>query len=65
MNWMPIVNRELQVAARKRSTFWMRIVAALTAMIIGSGYLRFSLLPSTPFQMEQMLTSDTLGWARF
>jgi hypothetical protein len=39
MAFLPIVERELRVAARKRSTFWVRIIAALVALIIGSGFL--------------------------
>jgi hypothetical protein len=39
MTFLPIVERELRVAARKRSTFWLRIVAALVALVIGSGFL--------------------------
>ena len=38
MNFLPIVGRELRVAARKRSTFWLRVAAALTAIVIGSGF---------------------------
>ena len=29
MTFLPIVGRELRVAARKRSTFWVRIIATL------------------------------------
>jgi len=39
MTFLPIVERELRVAARKRSTFWARIIAALVALVIGSGFL--------------------------
>ena len=39
MTFLPIVARELRVAARKRSTFWLRVVAALVAVVIGSGCL--------------------------
>ena len=39
MTFLPIVDRELRVAARKRSTFWLRVVAALVAMIIGSALM--------------------------
>jgi hypothetical protein len=42
MTFLPIVNRELRVAARKRSTFWLRIVAALVSMVIGSGVMLLS-----------------------
>jgi hypothetical protein len=56
MNCLPIVNRELRVAARKRSTFWLRIVAALTALVIGSGCMLFSLVPGFgTFQMGSVL----------
>jgi ABC-type transport system involved in multi-copper enzyme maturation permease subunit len=36
---LPVVERELRVASRKRSTFWLRVVAALVALVIGSGFL--------------------------
>src|SRR6266550_1581883 len=39
MSVLPIVRRELQVAARKRSTFWMRVASAITAVVLGSGCL--------------------------
>ncbi len=56
MNCLPIVNRELRVAARKRSTFWLRIAAALTALAIGIACMILSLLPgSGTFQMGRVL----------
>ena len=39
MTFLPIVERELRVAARLRSTFWVRIAAALVAAVIGSAFL--------------------------
>ncbi len=39
MNCLPIVDRELRVAARKRSTFWLRLAAAATGLVIGGGGL--------------------------
>jgi hypothetical protein len=42
MNWLPIVDRELRVAARKRSTFWLRVAAAATGLLIGAGCLLIS-----------------------
>src|SRR5260370_39628233 len=42
MSVLPIVRRELRVAARKRSTFWLRVAAAITAVVLGSGCLRVS-----------------------
>jgi hypothetical protein len=42
MTFLPIVERELRVAARKRSTFWLRVIAALVSLAIGSGILILS-----------------------
>src|SRR5882762_979163 len=39
MTFLPIVERELRVAARKRSTYWLRTGAASIALIIGSACL--------------------------
>jgi ABC-type transport system involved in multi-copper enzyme maturation permease subunit len=39
MTFLPIVERELRVAARKRSTYWLRTVAASTALLIGGACL--------------------------
>src|SRR2546421_2321533 len=39
MTLLPVVERELRVAARKRSTFWIRIAAALVALLIAGGVL--------------------------
>jgi hypothetical protein len=38
MTFLPIAERELRVASRKRSTFWVRVVAAMVALVIGSGF---------------------------
>jgi hypothetical protein len=62
VNWLPIVNRELRVAARKRSTFWLRVAAALTALVIGGGCMVFSLFPGTGmFRMGSVLFA-VLTW---
>ena len=62
VNWLPIVNRELRVAARKRSTFWLRIAAALTALVIGGSTMLLSLLQGTrAFAMGSVLFS-VLTW---
>jgi hypothetical protein len=42
MTFLPIVERELRVAARKRSSFLLRVVAALVAVVIGAGCLAMS-----------------------
>jgi hypothetical protein len=39
MTLLPIVGRELRVASRKRSTFWVRVSAAIVALVIGIGFL--------------------------
>src|SRR5438477_1087233 len=39
MSVLPIVRRELRVAARKRSTFWLRVASAISAVVFGSGCL--------------------------
>jgi len=39
MTFLPIAERELRVAARKRSTYWLRTVAASIALVIGSACL--------------------------
>ena len=39
MTFLPVAERELRVAARKRSTFWVRMIAALVAFAIGAGFL--------------------------
>src|SRR5664279_5746157 len=62
MNCLLIVGRELRLAARKRSTFWLRVAAALTAMVIGGGCILFSLVPgSSAFQMGSVLF-NVLTW---
>lgn len=43
---LPIVERELRIAARKRSTFWVRIIAAFTGVTIAGGILVLQLAAS-------------------
>jgi hypothetical protein len=47
MSFLPILERELRVATRKRSTGWLRVVAALIALIIGSGFLAINMVTGT------------------
>jgi hypothetical protein len=62
MNCLPIVGRELRVAARKRSTFWLRIAAAITGLMLGTGCLVLGNLQRTgTAQMGGMLFS-LLTW---
>jgi hypothetical protein len=42
MTFLPVVERELRVSARKRSTFWLRVTAALVALVIGIGFMILS-----------------------
>jgi hypothetical protein len=39
MTFLPIAARELRVASRKRSTFWVRVVAAMVAVVIGAAFM--------------------------
>jgi ABC-type transport system involved in multi-copper enzyme maturation permease subunit len=45
VTFLPIVERELRLAARRRGTYWLRVVAALVGLVIGSGMLLLSLVP--------------------
>lgn len=45
MTFLPIVERELRVTARKPATFWLRVVAALVALIIGGCVMLLTLIP--------------------
>jgi hypothetical protein len=44
MNYLPVVGRELRVAARKRSSFWLRVAAAATALAVGAFLLALNRL---------------------
>ena len=46
MTFLPIVERELRVAARKRGTFVLRVAGALVALIIGGGFFLVESLAS-------------------
>lgn len=39
MTFLPVVQRELRVAARRRGAFWSRLVAATIAVTVGAGTL--------------------------
>ena len=45
MTFLPIVDRELRVAARKSGTFWLRLVAALVGLVIAAAFFALSLIP--------------------
>ena len=41
MIFLPIVERELRVASRRRGTYWNRALAALSAILVFAGTLWF------------------------
>src|SRR5215471_2099926 len=43
VTFLPIVERELRVAARKRSTYWLRVVAVAIALVLGTGFMLISI----------------------
>jgi ABC-type transport system involved in multi-copper enzyme maturation permease subunit len=42
--FLPIADRELRVSARKRSTFWVRVVGAIVALVVGAGFFLLALV---------------------
>jgi len=63
MTFLPIVERELRVAARRHSTYWVRLVLALAAVVIGFFlYLAHALTPG-PVLAQQIFLG--LGIPRF
>ena len=56
MNGLPIARRELRVASRQRGTFWLRVAATLTALLIASGCLIINRVQAVgPAQMGSVL----------
>ena len=39
MTFLPIVERELRVASRRRGTYWTRVIAAVAAVGVGGWFL--------------------------
>jgi len=62
MTFLPIVERELRVAARKRATFWLRVVAALVALVIGGSAMVLTLIPSGGRTLMGGPIFSTLTW---
>ena len=50
MTFLPIVDRELRIASRKRSTFWIRTLAAYALAAVAGVMLLFGVL--TPFHLQ-------------
>ncbi len=66
MTFLPIADRELRVASRKRSTFWLRVAAASVALVIGGGFLFIAFIATfLPFGGRAQLGGPlfaTLTW---
>jgi hypothetical protein len=62
MTFLPVVERELRVAARKRSTFWLRIIAALAGLLIGCGCLMLSAVSPLGLNHLGAAMFGTLTW---
>src|SRR5437762_9215104 len=48
VTFMPIATRELRVSARKRSTFWLRVAAAIFGLIVGAACMLIATLAHLP-----------------
>lgn len=65
MTFLPIVERELRVAARQRSSFWLRIIAALATVVVAAHFLVINALAGRmPFSLGAALFT-TLTWMSF
>ncbi len=56
------MDRELRVAARKRSTFWLRVAAAATGLLIGCGFLLLSQVRGTRTADMGSVLFSVLSW---
>lgn len=54
MTFLPLVERELRVASRQRVTYWLRIVAALVALILGAGFVALTLVGMFPLSTANL-----------
>src|SRR4051812_2699466 len=62
MTFLPIASRELRVAARKRSTFWLRVIAAVIGMMIGGGFMLMSTFQPTGLPSMGRALFGSLTW---
>jgi len=62
MSVLPIVSRELRVAARKRSTFWMRVASASTAVVLGCACLVLTNFQGTSTAQMGSILFYSLSW---
>lgn len=65
MTVLPIAQRELRVAARKRSTFWTRLLAAALTLVIASLLLLVFTTSSGLFPTRGKILFLVLAWAAF
>lgn len=61
MTFLPIVQRELRVAARRPGTYWMRMLIALLASCIGAGILLATLGAVSPQRTGQFIFRGLSG----
>src|SRR6266496_2465298 len=59
MTFLPVVERELRVAARRKATHWTRFFAALTVIVIGFVLLLGAQRKLSTPQLGQMLFMGT------
>jgi hypothetical protein len=63
VTFLPIVERELRTAARKPSTFWLRVAAASIGLMIGTGFLFLRSLGGMNSSMLGQVVFGILTWA--
>lgn len=63
MTFLPIVERELRLAAQRRATFWLRLAAALVALLMGCGlYVLLAVVPGGVGMHIGRVLFGTLTW---
>jgi len=65
MNFLPIAERELRVAARKRATFGIRLSAVTSALIIAAALLFIFSKVGGPMPNKGQVLFSILGWMAF
>src|SRR6266478_6249848 len=63
MTFLPIVGRELRVASRRRSTYWVRTGAALLVIIVGTWIFLMMRQETSPAELSSMLFGVLTGGA--
>jgi uncharacterized membrane protein YhaH (DUF805 family) len=62
VSFLPIATRELRVAARKRNTFWLRVVAAIVGLVIGVAFMLIMAINNAPARFFGPALFGTLTW---